>query len=94
MQDFCSLGHRRGQGQVLRGQLPAARRHRRRQLQQHLRAHHVQGHGELPALGRRAAVRRRLALRGPARLLQPDAQGPRQVRGVHEEVQPATHAPG
>ena len=57
----CSLfisGHWRWQGQVLRRQLSTPRWHRWRELPEHLRAGHLQGDGDVPALGRGPAVRR------------------------------------
>ncbi len=68
------LGHRRRKGQVLRRELSTPGRHDRRELPRDLRAGHLQGHGDLPALGHRAAVRRRLAHRRQTRLLQPHSQ--------------------
>jgi len=66
---FRVLGHRSRQGKVLRRQLPPPRRDRRRMLRKYLRTGHLEGHGDLPAVGRRPSVRSRLAFRRQAWLL-------------------------
>ena len=68
-----SPGHRRRQGQVLLRQRSPQGRHGRREPPLHLRSHHLEGHGDLQAVGHRAAVRGRFVGRRQARLLQHDA---------------------